>query len=295
MTDRYIENFIDYLKIEKGLSENSIKSYKNDLNQFMLYLAEKKITDINKINIEVLTDFFISLKKMNIHSRSIARKIVTIKSFFRYLVIDNIIKENPAELLESPKIGEHLPEYLTIDEVDKLLSGFDMTKDLEIRDKAIIELMYSCGLRVSELSNLKLEQLNMKEGFIQIVGKGDKERLVPLGSKARSLIKEYIYNVRMKLDKTGEDYLFLNKQGGHLSRVSIWKLIKKYTRRAGINKNIHPHTLRHSFATHLLNNGADLRIVQELLGHSDISTTQIYTHLNYAKLKSVHLQYHPRG
>ncbi len=295
MEQKYINEFISYLKIEKGLSVNSIKSYKNDLYQLNDFLATKEINDIKQVNITHLTEFLSFLKKIGISSRSIARKIVVLKSFFRYLIIDNIIKDNPSELLEAPKIGVHLPEYLTLSEVDKLLDIFDINNDLELRDKTIIELMYSCGLRVSELSELRVEQINLHEGFITVVGKGDKERLIPLGSKARNLINEYLNKVRIKLNKKNQDYLFLNRQAGHLSRVSIWKLIKKYTLKAGINKNIHPHTLRHSFATHLLNNGADLRIVQELLGHSDISTTQIYTHLNYSKLKSVHIKYHPRG
>ncbi len=293
--NKYLESFIDYLKIEKGLSKNSIASYKNDLKQLILFLKEKNISTIEKITHNHLEEYISYLKKHQISSRSIARKIVSIKSFFKFLVIDNIITTNPADFLESPKIGIHLPEYLTVDEVDKLLNEFKEDNPIEFRDKSIIELMYSCGLRVSEIENLKINQINFNEGFIYIFGKGDKERLVPLGSKARKLLIRYINEIRIKYNKKNSEYLFLNWQGGKLSRISIWKIIKKYAKRAGINKNIHPHTLRHSFATHLLNNGADLRIVQELLGHSDISTTQIYTHLNYSKLKEFHSKFHPRG
>jgi integrase/recombinase XerD len=292
-----VKQFLDYLLIEKGLTKNTLYSYQIDLKQFLFYLDSIKCEEIMNITADMLIDFIQFLKQKQIGSRSLARKIVTLKSFFKYLVIDRIIVDNPAIILESPKIGFHLPEYLTLEEVDRLLNCFDIHNKLELRDKAIIELMYSTGLRVSELSNLLIINVNFMEHCLKIKGKGNKERIAPVGNKAIELLKKYLMDSRKKLVREGlkTNHFFLNWKGSRLSRISIWKMMKKYTLKAHIHKNISPHTLRHSFATHLLNNGADLRSVQELLGHSDISTTQIYTHLNYKKLKTFHAQFHPRA
>ncbi len=291
-----LNQFINYLQIEKGLTNNTIESYKTDLEQFIDFIKGKDISDIKNVSSLILSQYISHLRKIKLSSRSIARKVTAIRMFFKYLIIDRIITNNPASLLEIPKIGIHLPEYLTLSEVDALLNIFDIENSYELRDKAIIELMYSSGLRVSEIINLRLDDINLEEGFIKIKGKGEKERIVPLGKIAISILKKYLIEMRHKLAKnSNNNYLFLNWRGGKLSRVSIWKIIKFYARKAGIKKEISPHTLRHSFATHLLNNGADLRSVQELLGHSSIATTQIYTHLNYEKLKKFHLEYHPRG
>lgn len=295
--EELIAQFLNYLLIEKGLTKNTLYSYGMDLKQFVFYLKAVNCNHILKINSELLINFISFLKNKKISSRSIARKIVTLRSLFKYLIIDKIIDNNPAGILESQKIGVYLPEYLTLNEVDKLLNIFQMDNKYEMRDKAIIELIYSTGLRVSEVSNFIISNINFTEMYIKIKGKGNKERIIPAGCKAVALLEKYLAEVRPVLAKVNEqnDYLFLNWRGTRLSRVSIWKIIKNYALKAGINKNISPHTLRHSFATHLLNNGADLRSVQELLGHSDISTTQIYTHLNYKKLKEFHLQFHPRA
>ncbi len=299
--EQLITQFLDYLLVEKGLTENTLYSYKIDLKQFISYMRSVKSMDasINVLEIEpkMLINFINFLKNKNISSRSLARKIVTLRSFFKYLIVDKIIDNNPAAILESQKIGSHLPEYLILDEVEKLLNIFHMDNKYEIRDKTIIELMYSTGLSVSEVSGLKIGNVNCTEKYIKIKGKGNKERIIPVGQRAVDLMESYLTEIRPLFENANmkNDYLFLNFRGNKLSRVSIWKIIKNFALKAGINKNISPHTLRHSFATHLLNNGADLRSVQELLGHSDISTTQIYTHLNYKKLKKSHLQFHPRG
>lgn len=295
--EKLVTQFINYLLVEKGLTKNTLYNYKIDLNQFLFFIKKSKIYSISDINPSILLEFINFLKKRHIHSRSLARKIVTLKSFFKYLMIDKIIETNPAVILESPRIGIHLPEYLNLEEIEQLLNTFNLTNIYELRDKTIIELMYSTGLRVSEISKIKLNDIHFAEYIIKIKGKGNKERIIPLGEKAMELLNFYLEKSRGSLEneKNKTDYLFLNYMGTPLSRISIWKIIKQSALKAGIHKNISPHTLRHSFATHLLNNGADLRSVQELLGHSDISTTQIYTHLNYQKLKKFHTQFHPRG
>lgn len=292
-----ITQFINYLLIEKGLTKNTLYNYRIDLNQFLYYLKKINHNHISDINSEVLINFINFLKTKNISPRSLARKIVTLKTFFKYCIIDKIIDKNPAIILVTPKIGIHLPEYLTSEEIEKLLNVFNIKNKYELRDKTIIELMYSTGIRVSELSNLKINKIHFNAEIIKIKGKGNKERIIPIGQKAFDLLHHYLNKSRILFEKKNKttDYLFLNWFGNKLSRISIWKIIKQYSQKAGIYKNISPHTLRHSFATHLLNNGADLRSVQELLGHSDISTTQIYTHLNYQKLKKYHSQFHPRA
>lgn len=295
--EQYLEQFINYLLVEKGLTKNSIYNYKIDLLQFFQFLKTRQMRDITLINSDILIQYIHVLNQNNIHSRSISRKITTLKHFFKFLLLDNIISQNPASLLESPKMGIYLPEYLTLEEVEEFLNVFDISKPQELRDKTIMELMYSSGLRVSEVSGLLLSDISSTEKMIKIKGKGNKERFVPIGLKVISLLNSYLSQVRPTLVKEKHqcNNLFLNRFGDPLSRVSIWKLIKHYALKANIRKNITPHTLRHSFATHLLNNGADLRSIQELLGHSNISTTQIYTHLNYQKLKTFHAQYHPRA
>ncbi len=295
--EKLISQFINYLLIEKGLTKNTLYNYKIDLNQFYNYLNKNNYHNIKNISSDILIRFIGYLKTKNISSRSLARKIATLKNFYKYLIIDKIIDTNPATVLEPPKIGIHLPEYLTIDEIEKFLNNFNTNNPLGLRDNTIFELMYSSGVRVSELSNLKLQQVYFNEHIIKIMGKGNKERILPVGNKAMNLLEKYLSQSRPYLEKNRNksEYIFLNSQGTKLSRISIWKMIKHYAIKTNIHKNISPHTLRHSFATHLLNNGADLRSVQELLGHSDISTTQIYTHLNYQKLKTHHSQFHPRA
>ncbi|MBN1899010.1 MAG: site-specific tyrosine recombinase XerD [Spirochaetes bacterium] len=290
-----LEQFINYLKIEKGLSRNTVLNYQSDIEQFFIFLKSKNIDNIDDVSGLLLSGYLSYLRSHNISNRSMARKVTALRMFFKYLVIDRIIQINPSLLLEVPKINASLPEYLSLSEVESLLKTFDTQKPLQVRDKTIMELLYSAGLRVSEITNLHVYDINSRERFIKVKGKGDKERLIPLGQKAIDILDHYIMRIRPQYNRMDSPFLFLNAKGGKLSRISVWKIIKFYARKCGITKDISPHTLRHSFATHLINNGADLRSVQELLGHSSISTTQIYTHLNYEKLKKFHHSYHPRG
>ena len=250
----------------------------------------KKIDDVATIDI---TNYF-SSRSENISKRSVARNLVTIKQFFQFLTSEKILESSPAENIDSPRIEKKLPAYLTVEEVGRFLSAFNEDNPMNLRDTTIVELMYSCGLRITEVVTLCTSQLNLREGYIAVLGKGSKERIVPIGSVALDLIKRYLKIGRPFIAKKAEfDELFLNRHGEPISRVGLWKIIKKYALKSGIKKNLKPHTLRHSFATHLIQNGADLRSVQEMLGHSDISTTQIYTHLDNSQLKMEHNKNHP--
>lgn len=292
-----IERFTHYLRVEKGLAANSILGYRTDLIQLLGHLESRNVRKIGEVSPEILAGFVQFLKENRQSARSISRKVTSMKNFFKFLLLDNLVSHDPTLFLEPPRTGIHLPEYLTLEEVDRLLNSFGTGEKQQLRDKCMMELLYSCGLRVSELSGLKKEDLSMKEKVIRMRGKGGKERMIPVGQKALALLELYLAGGRhpQAAGRPEEPFLFLNRGGSRLSRVSIWKIIKQGSLRAHIRKRISPHTLRHSFATHLLNNGADLRSIQELLGHSHITTTQIYTHLNYQRLKSFHAQYHPRG
>lgn len=290
-----IEEFLNYLSIEKGLSKNTILAYKHDLRSFGAYFEKKGVKDIAGIKRQDIMSYLLRLKDNGLSSNSISRSLVAIKMFYRFLVQERFIKDDVAGVLESPRLIRPLPNVLGIAEVDKLLRAPDLREWMGIRDKAALELMYATGMRVSELVELTLEGLNMDVGFIKCRGKGDKERIVPVGRKAKDAVGRYIEKVRPQLLKNRHDtHLFLTRLGRKVSRQSFWKMIKRCARIARIKKEIAPHTLRHSFATHLLERGADLRVVQEMLGHSDISTTQIYTHINKERLKSIHRQFHPR-
>ena len=295
MTD-LITQFLDYLSIEKGLSENTIKSYRQDLVKFADYAAsrnKKRIKDITKHD---LTRYLYYLKDKGLSPSSISRNLVAIKVFYKFLIAERILKDDVAGILESPRLLQALPDTLGISEVTKILETPDKRTLLGRRDKAALELMYATGMRVSEVAGLLVESLNLDMGFIKCTGKGGKERIVPVGREAKTAITGYLGKSRPKLcGRSGERHLFLSRLGRGISRQSFWKMVKKYARASGIKKNITPHTLRHSFATHLLEKGADLRSVQEMLGHADISTTQIYTHINKARLKGIHKKYHPRG
>lgn len=292
-----IERFTHYLRVEKGLAANSILGYRTDLIQLLGHLESRNVRKIGEVSPEILAGFVQFLKENRQSARSISRKVTSMKNFFKFLLLDNLVSHDPTLFLEPPRTGIHLPEYLTLEEVDRLLNSFGTGEKQQLRDKCMMELLYSCGLRVSELSGLKKEDLSMKEKVIRMRGKGGKERMIPVGQKALALLELYLAGGKRRQapGRPEEPFLFLNRGGSRLSRVSIWKIIKQGSLRAHIRKRISPHTLRHSFATHLLNNGADLRSIQELLGHSHITTTQIYTHLNYQRLKSFHAQYHPRG
>ncbi len=291
-----IKGYENYLKIEKSLSSNTVDAYIRDINKMDgFFNSEDSKKKINSINHEDFQNYLAHLNGLKINARSQSRVISSMRSFFKYLMIEKIIDNNPSELLENPKTGKKLPEFLTIDEIDLMVSQIDRSKSDGERNIAILEVLYGCGLRVTELIQLKISEIYWKEGFIRIIGKGNKERLVPLGKIASKHLKIYLNEIRVhqKIDNQFVDHVFINKNGKKLSRVMIFKIIKKLTEKAGIQKNVSPHTLRHSFATHLVEGGADLRAVQEMLGHQSITTTEIYTHLDKNYLKQNILDYHP--
>jgi len=292
--DSLIKSFSTYLRIERSLSTNTIESYSNDLNKLADFLTPKSIS-ATKVRLNDLKDFIASISKI-LSETSQSRIISAIKSFYKFLLIENLIQTDPSENLVSPKIGRKLPNVLTIEEINLIINSVESNK-VGIRNKAIIEIIYGCGLRVSELTNLLLSNLFLKQGYIKIVGKGNKERLSPIGSLATDSLNDFLTNVRptLKINDKFSDHVFINNRGTSLSRSMIFKIIKKYTLKANINKDISPHSLRHSFATHLVEGGANLRAVQEILGHSSITTTEIYTHLDSDYLRSNLVEYHPRA
>ncbi len=293
----FLDEYLAVLKLEKNLAENTIESYRNDITNLFQFLDNYNIDDPQKIRYEHVSDFFKFLKEAGLSSTSASRYHSSLKGFFLYLFQNNYITENPVEKIPAPKLSHKLPSVLTINEVDAILSQPDVTNKFGLRDKALLELFYACGLRVSELLNMKISSLYFREEVIRVFGKGSKERLVPIGRSAVSWITEYLKTSRLLLERKGksENYLFLNTRGTKLSRMGVWKIVDRYVKAAGIDKEVHPHTFRHSFATHLLEGGADLRAVQEMLGHADISTTQIYTHIDRDFIKQVHRDFHPRG
>ncbi len=289
--DREIDLFVGYLLIDKKYSQNTIDSYTNDLNKFSSYI-NKSITQINK------QDIINVLKKLqieNLSNSSINRFVTTLRSFYKFLIINDIVKENIMDFISSPKREKHLPKVLSETEIDKLLN-IPLTDVFSYRNKAILELMYAAGIRVSELINLKVNDIDLNMALLKTLGKGSKERIIPLGDYALKYLKIYINEYRPLLIKRNlTDYLFLNNRGNKLTRQGLFKILEKLAREQGIKTEISPHVLRHSFATHLLNGGADLRSIQELLGHSDISTTQIYTHISNKKLNEDYHKFHPHG
>lgn len=291
-----LEQFLDYVALEKGLSPNTRAAYASDLEHFLDYLSSQNIVSLNAVRRGHITDFLMDQKDRGISTNSLCRRLVAIKVFFRYLQQEGLLAANVTEAMESPKIWKMLPGTLTYREVERLLASPDPSDRFGLRDQAILETMYGTGLRVSEIAGLTLNDLHLDEGYIRCVGKGNKERVVPIGEKARNVLQHYLNGSRPSLARNRPVMaVFLNYRGQPLSRKGLWKLLKKHARAAGITKNVKPHTLRHSFASHLLANGAPLRVIQEMLGHADISTTQIYTHVDPARLKSVHAQYHPRA
>jgi integrase/recombinase XerD len=285
-----------YLKIEKGLAKNSIDSYSLDVKKLMLFLEEHQIT-VSPISIssENIQTFIYTISK-SLNARSQARLISGLRNFFDYLVFEDYRKDNPTDLIESPKIGRKLPDTLSVKEIDNIINTIDLSNPLGERNRTIIETLYSCGLRVSELINLQLSDLFFEEGFIRVIGKGNKQRFVPINQQSQKFINLYLKNNRclIKVQKGFEDTVFLNRRGKKLTRVMIFTIIKNLTEAAGIQKKISPHTFRHSFATHLLERGADLRAIQQMLGHESITTTEIYMHLDKSFLKQVINAYHPR-
>ena len=294
----YINGYKAYLQLEKSLSLNSIEAYVHDVNKFTQYLDFSNLNlSPDKIQLSDFRNFLKWITELGMTARTQARVISGIKGFFKYLLLENVVPSDPSEMLESPRIGLKLPVVLSVEEIDKLINCIDLSKPEGERNKAIVETLYGCGLRVSELINIRISNMYFNEGFIKVTGKGDKERLVPLGSIARKNILIYMDSVRSTHDitKGSEDILFLNRNGSKLTRVMIFTIIKKLALCAGIKKSISPHTFRHSFATHLVEGGADLRAVQDMLGHESITTTEVYTHLDREYLRSTIIQYHPRS
>jgi integrase/recombinase XerD len=292
-TDLLLDHFIAFLRVERGLSENTVESYRRDLSGFLNFIGEKGLPPL-KITQDQIGPY-ISLLGQRLSARSIARNISAFKTFFRFLVSEGKIETSPARLLETPRAGQRLPGVLTRQEVESLLAQPKGVDPRGLRDLAMIEVLYATGLRVSELVNLKVSNINLEAGYLRTMGKGSKERMVPIGDKAREAIKNYTLLGRIQMTKgKNTPYLFLNPSGRPLTRQGFWKIIKKHGLMAGIKKKFSPHSIRHSFATHLLGAGADLRSVQVMLGHADISTTQIYTHVTRGQLRGVHEKFHPR-
>ncbi len=292
-----ISDYTYYLRIERGLSKNSIDSYRRDLEKLHQYLIKHEInTTPEKIDEELLQGFIYELAK-TLQARSQARIISGLKGFFGYLIFEEYRKDNPMELIEAPKLGRKLPDTLSLEEIDLLIAAIDLSTPQGERNRAILETLYACGLRVSELTNLQLSDLYFKEGFISVTGKGDKQRFVPIDKRTQKLISLYRDNIRSHgmIDTQHSNVLFLNRRGKKLTRAMIFTIIKQLAIKAGIKKTISPHTFRHSFATHLLQNGADLRSIQQMLGHESITTTEIYMHLDRTHLADVLAQYHPRA
>jgi integrase/recombinase XerD len=298
ITNSYLKGFTAYLKLERSLSANSISAYLNDVDKLVqYYLVIDKELVLSNLTLSDLRAFITWLNEVKMQANTQARVISGIKAFFTYLVQENIILEDPTALLEAPKVSRKLPDTLNINEINALIDAIDASKPEGMRNKAIIEILYGCGLRVTELVELRLSNIYAESEFIKVIGKGNKERLVPIGSFALKFLEIYINQIRVHLNikKGHADFIFLNRFGSRLSRISVFNLIKSLAEKSGIHKNISPHTLRHSFATHLIEGGADLRAVQEMLGHASITTTEIYTHLDRDYLKSVITQFHPRS
>ncbi len=289
-----VEHFRQYLVYEKALSKKSIESYIHDIKLLEDFFPEKKLEDISAEEIKL---FIKSLYESDIKARSQARFLSGIKAFYKFLIYSDVIENDPTELLESPKFEMRLPDFLTVDEIEKIFASIDLSTKEGHRNRAMAEVLYGCGLRVSELVNLKISNLFFDDDFIKVVGKGDKERIVPIGSTAKKMVELYIEGERnnIKVKKGEEDFVFLNRRGSHLSREMVFMYVKKWVEDAGIKKKVSPHTFRHSFATHLIEGGADLRAVQQMLGHENITTTEIYTHLDQDYLRTNIALYHPRN
>ncbi len=291
----YLSRYLSHLSIERGLSSNSLLSYENDLNRYLKFLQAQKVSSVEEVKPEHISKLLWRLREKNLKANSISRNLSAIRGFHKYLVKEEFSSVDPTLVLESPKIGRKLPLVLTYPEVSKILEQQDVSTFLGLRDKAMLEVTYACGLRISELIGLSVNDIFLKDGFIRVLGKGSKERVVPIGSEAVHWLKRYLLKARPNLAKQfSQNILFLNNRGQKLSRMGVWKILKFYVNKAGIKKKAYPHTLRHCFATHLLEGGADLKAVQEMLGHADISTTEIYTHLDTSYLKQVHKEAHPR-
>jgi integrase/recombinase XerD len=295
--EKLLAKYIRHLALEKGLADNTLLSYETDLGRYVHYLDEQEIRDSREITPLILQQYIAQLYDLGLASSSMARNFSAIRGFHQFLVVSNLSASDPSELLETPRQKRRLPEVLSLDEVISILKKPNVEDILGIRDRAMLEVLYGCGLRISELLGMNVSNLFLDDELIRIVGKGSKERYCPVGEEAVHWLKTYLARSRPLLSKgtTSRNIVFLNRNGRPMSRMGFWKILKKYVQQANIQQEVHPHTFRHCFATHLLDNGADLRSVQELLGHSDISTTQIYTHVSHQQLAKIYKKYHPRG
>lgn len=295
LDDPVIANYQIYLSLERSFSPNTISSYMEDLAKLLSYLSEAHIS-YKEVDYDVLFDFLVELSELGISPRSQARIISGLKSFYHFLLLEKLIEDDPTELLELPKLSQHLPEVLNLDEINSILAQADISDPLGVRNKAIIETLYSCGLRVSELTELLLSNIYFEEKYLVVIGKGNKQRLVPLSPQAISNILSWLpHRSELPIQKGHEDYLFLNRRGKKLTRVMVFTIVKNLVEQAGVKKSVSPHTFRHSFATHLLEGGANLRAIQEMLGHKSVLTTEIYTHLSIHYLREEITEYHPRN
>jgi len=291
-----MEPFLDYLTFERGLSARTLEAYQSDLGKLLRFLEERKVADPEDITTRDLREFIFHLKGRELAPATIRRSISSVKGYFSFLLEEGILEQDPSEGLEAPRVGRKLPDVLGVEEVARILEAPDPDHPMYWRDRSILETLYATGMRVSEMVDLKLTELDLEEGICTVFGKGSKERIIPLGGPAQRALERYLRQLRPRLDRgKGRGAVFLNQRGEPLSRVAIWNLVRKNAERGGIIQDVSPHTFRHSFATHLLEGGADLAAVQELLGHADISTTQIYTHVDREYLREVHRSFHPRG
>ncbi len=291
-----IDQFLDYISLERGLSPNTRTAYATDLRKFVRFLEARKISTLNSVTRKHLLDFLIGEKEKGLSTNSISRLLVSVKVWMRYLYQESLLAQNIAEAMDSPKLWKIIPATLSVKEVERLLVAPAGDKPQAVRDRALLEIFYATGLRVSEMCQLTLDDLHFDAGYLQCVGKGQKERVVPFSEKSGKILHQYLDHIRPRLTQDPANrWVFLTHWGKPFDRRGVWKLVKRYARQAGIVKPISPHTLRHSFASHLLHNGAPLRVIQEMLGHADITTTQIYTHVDPARLKSIHEKFHPRA
>ncbi len=294
--ENFLEQFVGYLTLERGLAENSVQAYVHDLRVMVEFLAGQGLVEPARVSRDDLLDLLEDGQRQGLKPASLARRLVAVKIFFRYLAAEGLLRRDVTEQMDSPRLWKLLPDLLSVTEVDAMLLAWSGRERLAVRNRAIVELLYASGLRASELTAMRVDQVRFDEGVVRVVGKGDKERLVPLGRPAQKVLSRYLETVRPGLDRTGRaTALFLSVTGRPLTRARLWQLVKETALRAGVGKNVYPHMLRHSFASHLLAGGADLRVIQEMLGHADIATTQIYTHVDAGRLLSVHKQFHPRA
>lgn len=291
-----VDSFLSYQAAVKGLSKNTLESYRRDVLKFLDYLEKRHMSRIEGVKYNNILEYLTTLQAEGINIRSVARNLVSLKQFFKFLLLEKIIVNDPSLSIKTPKMKRSIPGFLSLEDVERILSAPNPTSNEGIRDRAMLETLYACGIRVSELVNLELNSVNFELGYVTVYGKGSKERLVPTGDKARTALKNYLALSRPNILKTrSSPYLFVTRRGEGMTRQGFWKILKNYAIKCGISKKISPHTIRHSFATHLLERGADLRTIQIMLGHSDISTTQIYTHIAKERLKEIHRKYHPRS